>query len=252
MAKMRPETTWPWRTLAIIPARRGSKGIPRKNLAPLAGKPLILYALEAALASERLKSGWLMASTDDPEIAALAGRYVEVPFLRPPELAQDDTPMLRVVEHAVRFAETQQGRRPDFVLLLQPTAPLRLPGDIDAALELLAATGADAVVSVCEVPDRYHPLFVLRIEEGRLRFNALDGERITRRQDLSPLYSRNGAIYAVRRDVLMTRGTLYGTDCRPYLMPPERSANIDTPLDLALAETLLAARRESSGTRTGR
>lgn len=222
--------------LGIVPARGGSKGIPRKNLAAVGGRPLLAYTAAAALASRRLTR--VVVSTDDREIAEAARSLgLEVPFLRPPELAADETPMLAVLQHALRELK-QGGFSADAVVLLQPTSPLRRAEHIDRALDLLESTGADSVVSVVEVPHQYSPSAVMRLEQGRLRPYA-EGPTITRRQDKPLVYARNGpAVLAVRARVL-ERGALYGDDCRPLVMAAEESVDIDGPGDLAAAERLL-------------
>ncbi len=227
------------RTLAIIPARGGSKGVPHKNIRPVAGKPLIAYTIEAALAMrERLYR--LIVSTDDEQIAEVARRLgAEVPFLRPAELSGDRVPMAPVLQHAVGAIEVQDGVRLDWVLLLQPTAPLRAPEDIRAALDLAERGGCDSVISVVQV-FAVHPILMKRIENDRLLPFCIEEKEGTRRQDYQPpAYMRNGAIYLTRRDVLMERGSIWGEVIRPYLMPEERSLSIDSELDLKLADLLL-------------
>jgi CMP-N-acetylneuraminic acid synthetase len=228
--------------LAVIPARGGSKGVPRKNIRPVCGKPLIAYSIETALQiRDRLYR--IIVSTDDAEIADISRKYcAEVPFLRPSELAADKTPTLLVLQHAVRFVEDQDKVRLDWVLLLQPTSPLCTKDDILVTLELAQLGGCDSVISVVQAP--IHPLFMKRIENGQLlSFSDVLVEREgTRRQDAQPpAYIRNGAIYLTRRDVLMERNSIWGSFIRPYVMPPERSVNVDSELDLKLAEIILQA-----------
>lgn len=219
--------------LGIIPARGGSKGIPGKNIRLLNGKPLIQYAVEAAQRSGLVDR--LILTTDSAEIAA-TGRDlgIEVPFIRPPHLAQDDTPMLPVIEHTLLFVEAQ-GWQPDIILLLQPTAPLRQAEHIQQAIKKLVDEKCDSVVSVVEVPRHYVPDFVLRLEDGRLK-PFLDTPLVTRRQDARPAYSRDGTIYAFWRHVLINKHSIYGDDCRPILIPEEQSCNLDTVSDWQDAE----------------
>lgn len=223
--------------LAVVPARSGSKGLPGKNERPLAGKPLVAYAANAARASGVVDRAVL--TTDSERIAEL-GRAagLEVPFLRPPELARDATPMQPVVEHAVTMLE-REGYRADVVLVLQPTAPLRTGEHVANAVTLLEETGADSVVSVVEIPRHLSPQYAMRIAGGKLLPFLPEGASITRRQDVEPAYSRDGTVYAVRRDVLMDRHDLYGDDCRPLLVAASESANIDTAEDWAAAERRL-------------
>jgi CMP-N,N'-diacetyllegionaminic acid synthase len=209
--------------VGLIPARGGSKGIPRKNLAPVAGKPLLAWTIDAARAATELTR--VVVSTNDDEIASAAG--VEV-LRRPAELAADETPMLDVVRHAV--AELS----PDVVVLLQPTSPLRRAEHIDAAVRLLLESGADAVVSVVVVPHRYSPEALMDVVDGRV---VARGSARTR-QEKGLVYARNGpAVLAVRSDRL--GDDLYGGDCRPYLMEERDSLDVDDPFDLELADLLL-------------
>ena len=222
--------------LGLIPARGGSKGIPNKNLRPLAGRPLLAYTVAAAQASRRLSR--VVLSTDDGAIAA-AGRQLglDVPFMRPSELCADTTPMLPVLQHAMR-ALAAEGYVTDVVVLLQPTSPLRGPEHIDAAVDALLTTGADSVVSVVEVPHQFNPVSVLRIADGRLTPFAA-GATVTRRQDKPLVYARNGpAVLAVQARVL-DAGSLYGEDSRPLVMSAEASVDIDDLHDLQYAEFLL-------------
>lgn len=226
--------------LGVVPARGGSKTIPRKNLALVAGRPLLAWTADAALGSVRLARTVL--STDDPEIAEV-GRALglEVPFLRPAALAADETPMLAVLQQLVEALEREEGYRPDAVALLQPTSPLRRAHHIDAAIELLSSTGADSVVSVVAVPHQFSPVSVLREDHGRL-VPWGEGPTVTRRQDKPVLYARNGPAVLVTRRAVVGQGSLYGADSRPLVMSPEESIDIDTPWDLELAGWLLGRR----------
>ena len=228
-----------FRALGIIPARGGSKGVPRKNIRRVAGKPLITHTIDAAKASKRLTR--FVVSTDDKEIASVA-RSCDCEVLhRPAELAADDTPMLPVVCHALEAVEADEGKRFDYAVILQPTVPLRTADDIDRALELLVETGADSVISVYQVFD-HHPVRMYRLVDGRLVSYAPEPPGRLR-QDLSPVYHRNGAIYAFRRELIEKAGTFIGPDTRPLIMPRERSINIDDELDLLLADLVLSRQR---------
>lgn len=221
------------RVLGVIPARGGSKGIPRKNLRPLGDKPLIAHTIEAAAASKLLTR--TVFSTDDAEIAEVARSLgAEVPFMRPPELASDAARAMPFMIHAMRTLEEGGDAPYDALVMLQPTAPFRTGADIDGSIELLARTGAHSVISVVDVGAN-HP--------ARMKF--LDGDRLVDppffeddyqpRQELPPMYIRNGAIYATRRDIALA-GSFKGTDCRAWIMPLSRSANIDTLLDFQIAD----------------
>jgi CMP-N-acetylneuraminic acid synthetase len=228
------------RVLGIVPARGGSKGIPGKNVRPLGGKPLLAHTAEAALAARRLSR--VVLTTDDEKIAEV-GRAcgLEVPFLRPAELAMDDTPTLPVLQHAVSELE-KAGDRFDAVCLLQPTSPFRRAGDIDGCIELLE-TGLDAVVSVLPVPPEHNPHWVFfRDGDGLLRLATGEEQPIPRRQELPPAFHRDGAVYVTRRDVLMEGNSLYGKRLGGYLIEERadsRSVNLDTPADWERAESLI-------------
>jgi CMP-N-acetylneuraminic acid synthetase len=226
--------------LALITARGGSKSIPGKNLAPLLGKPLLAYTCEAALGSQLVTRTVL--STDDEEIAAV-GRAcgVEVPFMRPAELARDETPSLPVVQHALHTLSQKESYRPDIIALLQPTSPLRQAHHIDEALNLLIETGADSVVSVVAVPHQFSPTSVMQIVNGRLLpFIKGEGTRILRRQDKPQVYARNGpAILAMLHDTVAKKHSMFGDECVAYIMDKYSSVDIDTPEDLAYAEFLM-------------
>jgi CMP-N-acetylneuraminic acid synthetase len=230
------------RVLGLVPARGGSKGVRRKNLRPLAGKPLLQYTAEAARAAERLAR--VLLSTDDPEIAEVGRRCgLWAPFLRPPDLAADETPMFPVVAHALDWLRGE-GEEFDAVCLLQPTSPLRRATDIDACVDRLAESGADCVVSVLPVPARYNPHWVyLAGESGFLRLALGDPEPIARRQDLPPAFHRDGSIYVSRVDVIRRRGSLYGTKALAYPIDPDRSVNLDDESDWRRAEHLLSRAR---------
>lgn len=225
------------RVLGLVPARGGSKGVPRKNIRPLGGRPLLQWTAEAALGARTLAR--VVLSTDDPEIADAGRRCgLEVPFLRPAELAGDRAPTLPAVQHALSELE-RTGDRFDAVCLLQPTSPFRTSEDIDACVTLLEEGGADAVVSVRRVPDEHNPHWVyFRDESGALRLSTGEAQPIPRRQELPPAFHREGSVYVTRRDVVMG-GSLYGTRLLAYEVDPARSVNIDTMDDWARAEALL-------------
>jgi CMP-N-acetylneuraminic acid synthetase len=230
--------------LGVIPARGGSKSVPRKNIALVHGKPLLAYTIQAAQGSQRITH--FVVSSEDPEIIAVAKRYgAPVPFERPAELAADESPTLPVVQHALREMEMLEGIAFDYIVLLQPTTPLRLPEDIDAAVDKLIATGADSVISVCDV-GAYHPARMRQIVDDRLvELPIREPKEMLRRQDLPPVYIRNGAVYAVKREVVIEHNSIVGQVSRPYIMPDERSINVDSELDLLLAEILLSPQHQS-------
>ncbi len=224
--------------LAVIPARGGSRGVPRKNIRSLGGHPLLAYTVAAACAATRLTR--CVVSTDDEAIASVAaGLDVEV-VERPTELATDTAPTAPVLLHALSRVEGD-GTQFDYILTLQPTTPFRLGTDIDAAIALLDQLEAsrETVTSVVRLIDA-HPARAKRLIDRHL-VNYCEEEREgTRRQDLAPAFLRNGAVYAARRQVVL-EGSVRGSAEIGYEMPAERSVNIDEPMDFLLAEAVLRA-----------
>lgn len=227
------------RLLAVIPARGGSKGVPRKNVRPVAGQPLIAWTIAAARAARSLSR--IVVSTDDAEIAALGRDLGAEVVMRPAALAADDTPTLPVLRHAAETLEAE-GWRCDAVMTLQPTSPLRTARHIDEAAALFAADpSADSLVSVVAVPHIFHPWSVMRLDaDGYLR-PFLDGPHPTRRQDKPPVFARNGAaIYITRRDRL--GDYVFGGRLLSYAMDEADSLDIDDEADLRRADAALRAR----------
>lgn len=225
--------------LGLITARGGSKGVPRKNIRILNGKPLLQYTAEAALSASHLSR--IILSTDDEEIAEVGRRCgLEVPFLRPAELARDDTPSLPVVQHAVRWLEAQ-GSCFDAVCLLQPTAPLRRAEDIDACIQLLEKSGADSVVTILPVPPEHNPHWVyFKDRAGLLHISTGEAAPIPRRQELPPAFQREGSVYVTRRDVLMEEDSLYGRRLVGHLLTEQQRVDINCPEDWTRAEHLIS------------
>ena len=240
--------------LGLITARGGSKGLPRKNILPLAGKPLIAWTLEAARRSRRVDR--VVVSTDDQEIASVSRQWgAEVPFIRPAELARDESGHMDVVIHAVDWLAREQHYCPDYVLLLQPTSPLRSTEDIDAAVDLILARGADSLIGICEV--QQHPYLVRKItEEGRLADFMADvpppGSTERRRQNWPPAYVENGAIYLTRTTVLLERRTFLPEKTIPYIMPMQRSLEIDNAWDMRLVEAVISSAQADDPITRGR
>ena len=228
----------PGGVLAIVPARGGSKGVPRKNVSELTpGRTLLDYVAHAVQSTVGVDK--VILSTEDDEVAALGKRAgLEVPFMRPRELAADDTPMLPVVQHAIGHV-VSTGWTPEYVVLLQPTSPLRRGKHIDDALSLLMTKGADSVVTVVEVPRHLSPDYVMKIEDGALRPFLPEGARVTRRQDVRPAFYRDGTVYAFRRDTIDRFGNIYGDRCLPLVIDARDSLSIDSPEDWAEARRRL-------------
>ena len=235
-------TVTTYRVLGLIPARGGSKGVFRKNIRQLAGKPLIAWTIEVALACPSLDR--VIVSADDQEIAEIARQYgAEVPFLRPAELAQDDTPDSPVYQYALSWLAEHKGYRPDIVVWLRPTVPLRTVQDVEAAIQQLIETGADCVRSVCLA--EHHPYWMKRLNGNCLVpfVDGIDEGKYYRRQLLPPVYRLNGAVDVTWYRTVMEKGLLYSGDVRGYVMPVERSIDLDSELAFALAELLLQRRK---------
>ena len=233
------------RVLGVVTARGGSKGIPGKNLKRLAGQPLIWHTLQSAAAAGVFDR--VIVSTDDHAIANFSRVHgCEVPFLRPVELAQDETPHLPVLQHAVTWLKDQEGYRPDAVMILQPTSPLRRAEDIRESVALLEKSGADSVLTVSAVSTHVHPLRMLRIaDDGTARLyvsGAPVRDRVNRRQDLPPAWLMNGAIYLFQTHVLSgPQASLYGERSVALPIPAPYDISLDDPEDWEVAERALAA-----------
>jgi CMP-N-acetylneuraminic acid synthetase len=226
--------------IGLIPARGGSKSIPRKNLVSVAGRPLLAFAAEAALGARRLDR--VLLSTDDPEIAAV-GRALglETPFIRPAELSGDAAGLLPVMRHALDWLR-ENGPEPIALVLLQPTSPLRTARHIDEAVALLLDSDAETLVSVVEVPHQYSPASIMTMHAGGRLTPFLPGPPILRRQDKPRVFARNGPAILAVRSATLRRGTLYGEATIGYRMSAAESLDIDEPDDLWLVEQYLLRR----------
>lgn len=224
--------------LGIIPARGGSKSIPRKNIKSFVGKPLIEWTIEVGIKSEIMDR--IIVSTDDKEIAEISKKAgAEVPFLRPAELSEDSTPTMPVLQHAILFLK-EQGYYPDYILLMEPTSPCRQPFHLQEAVNLIKETGADSVVALGEVPKHYHPAWQFNITENKKVEMFIGGNIkniISRRQNLSTTYFRNGVFYLFKTDLLFgSEPNMYGEDVRGYVIEEKYSTDIDGPEDWDYAE----------------
>lgn len=227
--------------LGVIPARGGSKSVPRKNIAPIAGRPLLAYTVEEALKATSI--GDLVVSTDDEEIAEVARLLgAAVPFMRPAELATDHAQSAPVLKHCLLHMEAQRGEPYDAVLMLQPTTPLRKAHHIEQAVDMMRRNDCDSVVTVVSVAG-HHPFRMKRLVGERL-INFIDQgfEDMRPRQVLPPVYIRNGAIYLARRSVVAEQDRIVGDLCLGFEMSAEESVNIDNRMDFKLAELLLLER----------
>ena len=231
--------------LGLIPARGGSKGVPGKNIKVLAGKPLIAYTVEQVNASMQIDR--LILSTDDEKIAKVAKEIgLEVPFMRPDELANDTAGTLAVVQHALDFLEAE-GEYYDAVCLLQVTSPYRPDGTIDAAIELFKQCKPDSLVSVRKVPDEFNPHWTFEIgNDNRLNIATGEDKIIPRRQELPFAYHRDGAIYITSVDTIRNKGSLLGDDIVAFPINSPKLINIDTMDDWNEAETFYTQIMESN------
>ncbi len=220
-------------TIAIIPARGGSKGIPRKNIKELAGKPLIAYTIEAAKKAKKLDM--VFVSTEDREIAEIAKKYGAEVIERPIELAQDGTPTHEVLQHAAKEAGGA-----DIIVTLQATSPVRDPRHIDEAIEMLGEN--DSVVGVCEI--EYPPYWAKKIENGLLVPFIKTEKEYFRRQDMPKSYRINGAIYVTKREVLEKENSVFGKKIVPLVMDEFHSIDVDTEMEFLTAEAALKIIKE--------
>lgn len=221
--------------LAIVPARGGSKGIPRKNIKLLGGKPLIAHTLEVASRSKYIHT--LMVSTEDNEIACIAsGLGYPVPFMRPAELAQDYTPSVDVLVNVVS-AYREMNVFFDAVMLLEPTCPFRKVEEIDECVEIFKSRGSDSLITVKSVPAQFNPHWVFEEGNDTLLHKAIEGENlIPRRQILPKAYARDGSIYITKSDVLMDQHSLYGESIAYRVNDNPMHVNIDSIEDWKEAE----------------
>ncbi len=223
-------------TVGIIPARKGSKGVERKNVRNLGNFPLIHYTICCAKKSKKLNS--IYVTTNDEKVKNLSKKMECLVIDRPENLAQDNTPMLPVIKHAIAQIEKNIEKAIDIVSLLQPTVPFRSPEDVDIAIAKLISTSADSVIGVVQVFD-HHPMRMYRIIDGFLSPYSREPEEGYLRQKLPPVYLRNGAIYTFWRDLILKENSMFGNNILPYIMPPERSINIDAETDFIFAEAIL-------------
>lgn len=230
--------------LGVIPARGGSKGVPRKNIKLLGGKPLLQYTAESALESTLLSK--IVLSTDSEEISNIGKRIgLEVPFIRPENLALDTTPTLDVLKHAILFYEKQEEYF-DAICILQPTTPFRKKNSIDLAIQEFVNTKADTLISVLEVPHQYNPHWVFEKKEAFLKIATGDETIISRRQELPKSFYRDGAIYIIKRDQIMNNNSLFGKSIAYVESATYFSVNIDTLEDWEKAENWLLKKDSSN------
>lgn len=236
--------------LGLVPARGGSKGITRKNIRMLAGKPLIAFTADAARASTQLSR--VILSTDDPEIAE-AGKAagLDVPFLRPTEFALDSSPMIEVILHALRWAQAQ-GEDYAAICLLQPTSPLRSAETIDRCISTLWEREVDSVISVRPVPSEHNPHWVYyETSGGLLKLSSGEAEPIASRQQLPQAFHRDGSIFLARTEAVLRDGSLYGRTTAGVVSPESEAFDLDTEDQWDILDKRLAALRAGGGTASG-
>lgn len=227
-------------TLGTICARGGSRGVPGKNIRALAGHPLIAYTIAVARRCDFIDR--LIVSTDSEEIASVARRYgAEVPFLRPADLATDASAKVPAIQHAVRAVETERGTPVDLVVDLDPTSPLRTVGEVRECWQLVQTPATDVVFTV--TPSEKSPYFnMVEVVDGYARLSKQADGPVVRRQEAPAVYAMNASIYAYRREHLMSDGRVVAPRSRIVIMPPERSRDVDGPLDFAFLEFLARER----------
>lgn len=225
------------RVLAVITARGGSKGIPKKNIKELGGKPLIVWTIEAARASKFLTD--VIVSTDDAEIAAVCrSAGANVPFKRPEELSTDAAKSIPVIQHAIEF-QAWLGKTYDYVMILQPTSPFRTADDIDACIQKIIDTNCDSVMSMVKLVDfSVAKLKRLDDQDKILPLHESEGAESKSRHDLDAVYKRNCAIYLTKTELILNND-LFGQDSRAYVMSAEHSVDINVPIDFMIAEAVV-------------
>lgn len=230
------------KVLGVITARGGSKGIPGKNIKPLLGKPLIGYTIEAAKASGVFDR--LILSTDDQQIADVAkGFGCEVPFIRPADLAADKSSHLPVMQHAIQWMKEKENYIPDYVMILQPTSPLRQPEHIKEAVAMIEKTGADSVLSISEIPENFSPHKAMVVSGDGL-LTLINGSpvrmRTARRQDLPTAYWSVGSVYLFKTSLLdSAEPNFYGDKVSPLIIDKKYVVDINIPADWEEAERAL-------------
>lgn len=223
--------------LALIPARGGSKGLPRKNILALCGRPLIAWTIDAALKAQHVDR--VIVSTEDPEIAEVARNHgAEVPFMRPIELAQDNTLGMDVQIHALQWLRENENYEPEYSLVLQPTSPLRTSEDIDGIVEMAVNKNALAAIGLIHV--NHHPYLMKCMDaKGRITPFVFNEMQLANRQSLPNVYAPNGALFLAKTALILERQTMETEQTYGYIMPTERSVDIDSQWDLDVAEMAL-------------
>ena len=220
--------------LAIIPARGGSKGISRKNIKKIAGNPLISYTINEAKKAKYLTR--IVVSTEDKKIAKISKKYGVDVIPRPKKLASDRTPSELVCQQVIKYLKNNEDFETDVVVVLQPTSPLRKAEDINLAIKKFLKSDCSSVVSITEV--QHSPYWMYKMDKSKMK-KILTDKKITRRQDSPLIYQLNGAIYVTKKETIMEKNSLIGKNMFGYIMPYERSIDIDSQIDFDLAELLI-------------
>lgn len=224
--------------LAIIPARGGSKGLSKKNIKELCGKPLIAWSIDAGLKSKYLDE--VMVTTDSPEIADIAKKYgASVPFLRPDELASDTATSFDAIKHTIDFYKTELQKEFDYIVLLEPTSPLREDSDIDNAIENLFNSIADSIVGISKTEDQNPAFLVLKDTKSFISGYENKNMKVLRRQDIKDVYFFEGTIYISKTDILMDKKTFYHENTIGYEVPKYKSLEIDDIDDFIMVEAIM-------------
>lgn len=224
--------------LAIVPARGGSKGLPGKNIKKLCGKPLIAWSIEAGLKSNYIDE--IMVTTDSKEIADIAKQYgANVPFLRPDYLASDTATSFDTIKHAIDYYKNEKNKVFDYIVLLEPTSPLRKVYDIDNAIENLMNTSADAIVGICKTEDQ-NPAFLVNKDINNFISGYEHKEmKVLRRQEIKDVYFFEGTIYISKTNILLDKKTFYHENTIGYIVPKFKSLEIDDMDDFIMLEAIM-------------
>ncbi|QDM00880.1 acylneuraminate cytidylyltransferase family protein [Aliarcobacter butzleri] len=224
--------------LAIIPARGGSKGLPGKNIKELCGKPLISWSIEAGLKSKYLDE--VMVTTDSKDIAYIAKQYgASVPFLRPDVLASDTATSFDAIKHTIEFYKNELDKEFNYIVLLEPTSPLRRGSDIDTAIEQLFNSNADSIVGICRTEDQNPAFLVFKNEKDFISGYENHDIKVLRRQDIKDVYFFEGTIYISKTDVLLNKKTFYHENTIGYVVPKYKSLEIDDIDDFIMVEAIM-------------
>lgn len=224
--------------LAIIPARGGSKGLPGKNIKKLCCKPLIAWSIEAGLRSKYLDE--VMVTTDYQNIAEVSKQYgANVPFLRPDELASDTATSFDAIKHTIDYYKNELNKEFDYIVLLEPTSPLRETSDIDKAIKGLVDSDADSIVGICRTEDQNPAFLVLKNEQNFISGYENQDMKVLRRQDIKDVYFFEGTIYISKTDTLLGKKTFYHENTMGYEVPKYKSLEIDDLDDFVMAEAIM-------------